>query len=186
MPAYAPDFNDPLGLLVHCHHKIESHLRNLERVADAITSDDPAVRLAAIAAAERASAHFATPGVKHTEDEELSLFPRLRARKGADVSGVLEVIESLESQHRSAEHCHEAFDVLLAALPRDRPATPELAERVRHSVQCMCQLYRPHMQLENEVIFPAAARMLDAAELAELGAEMRERRKEIMARMHRG
>lgn len=37
---HIPDFNDPLGLLVRCHERIEAQLRSLERAAEILGAGD--------------------------------------------------------------------------------------------------------------------------------------------------
>ena len=75
---YVPDFSEPLGLLVHCHVKIERQLESLERAVRLLETDDAAAVPSIMEAIVAAQRHFAGPGVKHTADEEESLFPRLR------------------------------------------------------------------------------------------------------------
>jgi hypothetical protein len=41
-------------------------------------------------------------------------------------------------------------------------------------------LYRPHIRVEDELIFPVEARILPPSELAVIGEEMRERRRDIL------
>jgi hypothetical protein len=44
-------------------------------------------------------------------------------------------------------------------------------------------LYRPHIRLENELVFPVAARILPASEIQALGEEMRARRRLILQKL---
>ena len=69
-----------------------------------------------------ACAHFSVPGVKHTKDEEVSLFPRLREYGGAEAEDALAAAEELEIQHRVAERLHAEFDALAARYRRDGSA----------------------------------------------------------------
>ncbi len=180
---HIPDFTNPLGLLVHCHERIEGQLRTLERAADILRGGDARARPAAFAAVELACAHFATPGVKHTEDEEVSLFPRLRLSGGAAGREALAAIAELEPQHRTAEQLHAEFDALFARLPRDGSADAKDLDRFGEMVAQLTALYRPHIRLENELVFPVAARILPASEIQALGAEMRARRRHLLQRL---
>jgi hemerythrin-like domain-containing protein len=130
----------------------------------------------AFAAADAAVAHFATPGVKHTEDEELSLFPRLREFGGAGGEEVLAAVREMEAQHRRAEVIHAEFESLVASMPREGSDGAGHLQRFRELVVALTALYRPHIRVENEVVFPVAARVLPAAEIQALGEEMRARR----------
>ena len=48
--------------------------------------------------------------------------------------------------------------------------------RFRAAVERLQARYRPHIALEDDAVFPAAASILTAAELAEVGGEMAHRR----------
>ena len=180
---HTPDFTNPLGLLVHCHERIEGHLRALERSAEILRAGDRRSLPSAFAAVEMACAHFATPGVKHTEDEEVSLFPRLREQGGAAGQEALAAMAELEAQHRTAEQTHAEFDELVARCPRDGSADAKESDRFGELVAQLTALYRPHIRLENELVFPVAARILPASEIQALGEEMRARRRLILQKL---
>jgi pyridoxamine 5'-phosphate oxidase len=179
---HIPDFTDPLRLLVHCHERIEAQLTALERAAEIIRAGDPRSLTRVFGAIDGAIAHFAVPGVKHTEDEEISLFPRLREHGGPAGEDVCTAMAELESQHRSAEQLHSEFDAFVATLPRDGSADARELDCFGGLVASLTTLYRPHIMLENNFVFPVAARVLPAAEIQTLGDEMRARRKDILAR----
>lgn len=178
-----PDFTNPLRLLVHCHERIEAQLGALERAAEILRKGDQGSVLPVFAAIDAACAHFALAGVKHTEDEELSLFPRLRERGGSAGQDALDAMAELESQHRNAERLHEEFDSLVARLPRDGSADKTELDRFGESVGEINALYRPHILLENNFVFPVAARVLPNSEILALGQEMKERRKDILMKL---
>ena len=174
---HIPDFTRPLELLAHCHERIEGHLRALERAAEMIERRDVRSLPLVFAATDAAVAHFATPGIKHTEDEELSLFPRLREKGGAGGAEVLAAVREMEVQHREAELIHAEFDALVRLMAHDGSAEGVHVERFKELVEAMTALYRPHIAVENEVVFPGAARVRPAAEILARGAEMRARRR---------
>lgn len=180
---HIPDFTNPMGLLVHCHERIEGQLRNLERAAEILRGGDQRSLPQTFAAIEMACAHFATSGVKHTEDEDVSLFPRLRERGGAAGQEALAAMAELESQHRSAEQMHAEFDELVARIPRDGSAEAKDMDRFGEIVADLTSLYRPHIRLENELVFPVAASVLRAEEIQALGEEMRARRRHLLQKL---
>ncbi|HWQ36679.1 MAG TPA: hemerythrin domain-containing protein [Blastocatellia bacterium] len=171
-----PDFSDPLALLVHCHERIERQLRALERAGELLREGAPETLPMAFVAIDQACAHFAGPGVKHTADEEVSLFPRLRECSQAMVREALAALDELEPQHRTAESLHAEFDAFIALLPRDGLAELSSLDRYEELTAQLTALYRPHIRLENELIFPAAAQALSPEAIALIGAEMRARR----------
>jgi pyridoxamine 5'-phosphate oxidase len=180
---HIPDFTNPLGLLVHCHERIEAQLSALERATEILRAGDTRSLPRVFAAIDGAGAHFAIPGVKHTEDEEVSLFPRLRERGGTAGQDALAAMAELESQHRTAEQLHAQFDELVGKLPRDGSADAGDLDRFSDLVAELTTLYRPHILLENNFVFPLAAEVLPASEIQALGEEMRARRKDILQKL---
>ena len=174
---HMPDFTNPLGLLVNCHERIETQLETLERSAEALRSGDSRSLSRIFGAIDAACKHFATAGVKHTEDEEISLFPRLYEKGGAAGEDALSAIAELETQHRAAEQFHCQFDGFVTTLPRDGSADGRELDCFSDLVAELTGLYRPHIQLENNLVFPVAAQILSASEIQSLGEEMRARRK---------
>jgi pyridoxamine 5'-phosphate oxidase len=174
---HMPDFTRPLALLVHCHKKIENQLCALEQVAGKLRDGTLDDKLSAFFAINVARAHFAGPLVKHTEDEEVSLFPRLRARGGRAFVEMLDALDELEKQHRLLEQLHCEFETLAADIQRDCSSQTKKIERLDCVVAALCALYRPHMRIENELVFPAAARVLLPGEIQAIGEEMRDRRR---------
>jgi len=180
---HIPDFSDPLGLLVHCHERIETQLSVLERAGEILREGDTRSLPRVFEAIDTACAHFAIPGARHTEDEEVSLFPRLRERGGTAGQDALAAMAELEAQHRRAEKLHAEFDELVGWLPRDGSADAKDLDRFSEVVAELTTLYRPHILLENNFVFPIAAEVLPASEIQALGEEMRARRKDILQKL---
>lgn len=172
-----PDFTNPLALLVHCHKKIEKQLSALEQVAGKLRDGSLDDKLSAFFAIDMARAHFAGPLVKHTEDEELSLFPRLRARGGRAFVEMFGALDELETQHRVLGQLHCEFETLAADIQRDCSCQTTKIERLDALVAALCALYRPHMRIEDELVFPAAARLLLPSDIHAIGEEMQARRR---------
>jgi hemerythrin-like domain-containing protein len=177
---HVPDFTDPLGLLVHCHERIESQLETLCRAAEVLRSGDLKSLPRAFEAIETACKHFAIAGVKHTDDEEVSLFPRLRKHGGSGGEEALAAVTELESQHRIAEQMHQQFDEFVLTLPRDGSADSRELDCFGDMTAELMAFYRPHIFIENNMVFPIAGRVLPAAEIHTLGEEMRARRQDIL------
>ena len=177
---HIPDFTNPLALLVHCHERIEGQLETLARSAEILCAGemDPVKAFGAIDAACK---HFAIAGVKHTEDEEVSLFPRLREHGGAGGEEAIAAMAELESQHRTAEEMHKQFDDFVLTLPRDGSADRRELDCLSEMVADLVAFYRPHIFMEDNLVFPIAGRVLPPAEIHALGEEMRERRKELFS-----
>lgn len=164
-------FDNPIGMLTDCHRRIEHFLAILVLVAD--RGSGRALDAEESAAVRAALEYFRTGGQRHNADEELSLFPRLRAAAG---ESALDEIASLESDHRDAARVHDAVETLYESWME----TGALAESHRQQLVSMTRrlkrLYEEHIRLEEQVVFPRAARLLNHQSLADIGNEFRARR----------
>jgi len=169
-----PSFDDPVGVLDACHRRIEERLATLERALAALPAHE------ALAILGEVVRHFDTAVVRHTEDEEHSLFPRLErapagdplgsAQRGAERSGAL-LIAELEAEHRAAEAIYLAFRTVAERVA----AEPGLTGELESHAAALCAAYRAHIAREEAELFPRA-RALAPAELRAVGIEMRLRR----------
>jgi G3E family GTPase len=99
----SPYFSDPIGLLSDCHRRVEMFLGSLRAIGDTCdVLDDDGLR-----ALENALRYFRQAAHKHTADEEVSLFPRLRQCASLHESKVAEM-ERLEKDHAWADPLHGA------------------------------------------------------------------------------
>lgn len=168
------DFSQPVDLLMDCHRRIERFLQMLLRVV-AETWGEP-LDAAHREAMETALTYFRSAAPRHTEDEEHSLFPRMRRSSDPTVMAVLAKLEALEGDHRLAEQHHARVEELgtrwLHQNRLDATATTELSGLLSD----LAETYRRHIRVEDEEVFPLAAELLSTEELEEIGQEMRQRR----------
>ena len=167
-------FDNPIGLITDCHRRIERFLAALLKLAEEHSDHPLSPEMAAALA--RALDYFRNAAPKHTADEEESLFPRLRAQQGAELSAAMTALDRLHEQHAVAEAAHAAIDEIgrrwLASGRIEAPAAAHLQERLRE----LSALYREHIQVEERDVFPLAAARLDSRERRQLGQEMAARR----------
>ena len=180
---HVPNFADPLGLMSHCHRKIEGYLAGLAASGEKLLGGSTEERAEGFRIIDAAREHFAVRGPKHTEDEEISLFPRLRDYGGNEAEDAL---AALETEHRVAEGAHSEFDELIERLPRDGSAAMQEINLFNELVTELTDLYRPHIRVEDEIIFPTAARVMPPNVLLMIGEEMRARRRELLAGLRGG
>jgi hemerythrin-like domain-containing protein len=172
--AKAHHFTDPTGLLSDCHRRIEMFLGSLQALAEII--DQPPTEDVR-RALESALRYFSQAAPKHTADEEESLFPRLRQMRNPEVVAVFSRVEKLEEEHRIAERLHEAVERIgTQYLFYENLADGEIAD-FRHSVARLAAIYKQHISIEDDLIFPMASRILSASEKQEVASEMAGRRK---------
>jgi hemerythrin-like domain-containing protein len=160
-PSPPPSFDDPVAFLTACHRRLLERLTALERAA--------AVPGAALDVLAEFVRHFDGAGVRHTDDEEASVFPRLAG------AGLGELLAALEAEHRAAEAVYLAartcVNRLLAAPELAAAIGPELAVHAA----ALAAMYREHIRREEAELFPAIS-ALPPAELRAIGIEMRLRR----------
>ena len=177
---FIPNFADPLGLMSHCHRKIEGYLAGLAFAGEILRRGRSEELAEAFRLISDAREHFAVRGPKHTEDEEESLFPRMLEFGGREAEEALSALSELESQHRLAEIVHTEFDELAGRLRQDGSAPEKELERYSELVEVMRDIYSPHIRIEDEIIFPSAARIIPAGILLTIGQEMKARRRELL------
>ncbi len=164
--AGAPSFDDPLGMLVACHGRIERQLDTLQRLAAHVPVHG--ADRDAQAAARAILRYFDNAAPNHHADEEASVFPRLLAR----TPSARDLVAALERDH------HATFD---ANWRRLRPLLAGIASGQRDSlppglVREVRAAYEAHIALENDTLIPLCADALTPEELAAIGAEMAARR----------
>jgi hemerythrin-like domain-containing protein len=164
-------FDDPIGMLKDCHRRIESFLNILCVVVDrangrTLTGEETAAIQAALN-------YFRAGGERHNADEEQSLFQRMRA---ADAAAQLDEIGGLEHDHREAGEMHHRADELYSAWIFEGTLTPEQHRELATATSNLKQIYEHHIELEETVVFPRAARMLEPDAIAAMGQEFRARR----------
>jgi hemerythrin-like domain-containing protein len=163
-------FDDPLGMLQDCHRRIEKFLGILclvaERAETGALSDE---EKNAVGAALR---YFQEGGRRHNQDEEESLFPRLMDAAANDP----DILHRLESEHQDGEELHATVAQLFSAwiargvlASGDRPLLLSATQRLKG-------LYADHIRVEEEIVFPYAARVLDRDRIREIGRELQARR----------
>lgn len=167
------NFSDPTGFLGDCHRRIEMFLGAL--VAAAAAADRP-LATEMRAALESALRYFRESAPKHNADEEESLFPRLRASGAREAEAVLAAVRDLEKEHRWAAPRHAEVERLGRRwLSAGRLTEAEAAE-FRKAVSELEAMYREHIRIEDEVVFPVASRLLSPQDRAAIGKEMAGRR----------
>jgi hemerythrin-like domain-containing protein len=161
--------DDPIGMLKDCHRRIEHFLEILCVVANraagrGLTSEETA-------AVQAALVYFRVGGQRHTADEEESLFPRLRAEsvKSEELSG-------LEEDHRQANHLHAEAEGLFAVWISAAGLSQDHQLRLQSCTEQLKLLYAEHILVEERIVFPRAAQMLDSRVIAAIAQEFRSRR----------
>jgi hemerythrin-like domain-containing protein len=167
-------FDEPLGLLSDCHRRIERFLGVLNTVCAARAGG--ALNAAEREALQRATEYFRVAAPRHTQDEEESLFPQMRASEDPRVPQALEKLQSLEADHEVAGAEHAVVDELAQRWLEAGRLEADEVDALGRALAALQALYRRHIALEDEQIFPLAARVLSGEQICRLGCEMAARR----------
>jgi len=158
----------PLDHLVACHQRIEDKLVVLERAVAHL--EDKAEE--ALYACRAVITFLDSSGMLHAEDEEESVFPRIRKHATSDE---LVYLDSLELQHREMEGFVARLRNQTKQLERDPALLPGRENLVQTALKLVA-MYRAHMASENEALTRIGHARLDEVDLAEIAFEMRLRR----------
>jgi hemerythrin-like domain-containing protein len=120
--------------------------------------------------------YFRTAAPRHSADEEQSLFPRLRSSNDPQAKAAVARLDRLESDHRVAEDHHDRVDMLGRRWLRNGTLRAGDARSLREHIAALDRLYRNHIAVEDQELFPAAERLLSASDIEAVGREMATRR----------
>jgi hemerythrin-like domain-containing protein len=167
-------FDQPIEMLCDCHRRVEHFLDVQLRVAEQY--QQLPLDQEARAAIENARAYFAESAPKHTADEEESLFPRMREVKNLN-HDCQRAMQRLEEDHQQANQMHATIDAALNQWLGGAVALPsETASQLVTHLRELRELYREHIRIEEQEVFPQASRVLPVNLLLEVGNQMRTRR----------
>ncbi len=164
---------DPLGWMTECHRRVENFTLVLVKAGrlrgGPLTSDERG-------ALESALQYFKESAPKHTEDEERSLFPRLRA-KGPEVRESLgAIMEALEREHLLLDSLHAELERLGGEWLAAGELSNQKASEFLRLAEEVSTIYEAHIAAEERQVFPVASDLLPAGELDAMAAEMAARR----------
>jgi len=160
------DRSDPFAMLERSHGRLQEHLSLLLGAAAALNVDarneDARAQLAEVADfLERSVA-------RHEEDEEASLFPRIRSR-------FAQIVATLEAEHRQQARLHQELRALVAADERgELDAT--LVDHLSDLAMTITKSYEHHIEIEELELFPKARVVLHADDKRAIADEMQARR----------
>ncbi|MHB1157890.1 MAG: hemerythrin domain-containing protein [Phycisphaerales bacterium] len=168
------DFTQPIEMMMDCHRRIEKFLMVLWQVIESAGGGplDTEHR----EALDTVLKYFRQGAPRHTEDEEKSLFPRLRDLHDAHADEVLNHIQSLEADHRMAEAAHARIDELgVRWLDGDGLDSSDI-DALEATTTQLRDTYLAHILQEDTQLFPLAKQLLNDEQLQAIGREMQQRR----------
>lgn len=162
---------DAVDLLTACHQRI----RHFTSVASKLAHAQSATADEIQKAADTVHRYFSVSLPLHEADEDESLSPVLRV--AAD-ERVCHALQAMGDQHQAIEELLERLLPLLVMIKGNPGALHEVGSEMCSVTQSLSEIVTAHLQMEEEVIFPAIRSVLAPSAQADLLREMRERRKQ--------
>jgi len=164
--ASAPTFDTPLDMLHACHERIMDQCATLQKLLQHLPTNGCDTQ--AQQAAQAVLRYFDTAGQFHHQDEEVDLFPLLRAANNADAD---ELIKRLLADHQAMDALWLRLRTQLQDIAEGQSATLE-----KNLVADFSLAYGRHVMLENTQLLPLSAKLLNEQQLHEIGKKMADRR----------
>ena len=162
----APTFNAPLEMLHACHDRIMDQCATLQKLLQHLPTHGCDVQ--AQQAAQAVMRYFDTAGQFHHQDEEVDLFPLLRAAHNADAEAL---IKRLLEEHQLMDAQWSNLRTQLQGIAEEKSAVLE-----KKLVADFSLAYGRHVMLENMQLLPLAAQLLSQQQQSDIGKKMAERR----------
>lgn len=165
----SPKTEDVVDLLTGCHDRIRYFTGAAVRLAHAqgATAEDISQTAA------RIHRYYSVSLPMHEADEEVTLRPRLGAIADERMSHAL---IAMHDQHQAIDELLERLLPLLVLVESKPENLHPVAAEMCSITRALDEMFRAHLQLEEEVIFPAIRVALPESAREEMLCEMRARR----------
>ncbi len=166
----APDFDQPVAVLKHCHDRIRKQLATLDKLLAHLPEfgADEGARQAAGAVLK----YFEKAAHLHHEDEEQDLIPMLRAvAQGEDAATLQALAPVILQDHKDMDALWQDLHEQLTAIAQGHGTSLSAS-----AVQRFSQRYVAHMEREESTMAPMALRLFSPEQMAQLGKAMQRRR----------
>lgn len=166
----APDFDQPIAVLKHCHDKIRKQINTLKNLARHTPQSGEDIDMQQ--AAQAVLRYFSTAAPNHHADEENDLLPMLQSTAvGEDAALLNSLIPEIMQEHQHMDAAWTTLDRQLRDIVSG--ASDALSES---DVTRFADLYAAHMEKEETQIAPMAKRLFSGTQMHQLGNAMRTRR----------
>lgn len=166
----APEFDQPLAVLKHCHDRIRKQVATLGKLIPHLAehgADQQAQQ-----AANAVLRYFQMAAPLHHEDEEIDLLPTLKqVAQNEDAALLQTLLPKILEQHETMASMWANLEVSLSQI-----AKGENADLKEQDVNAFEAIYQEHMQIEETQIAPMAKRLFSEAQMQVLGQAMKKRR----------
>ena len=159
---------DAVDLLLECHGRIRAFLAMATRLGEATAESAEAISDAAV----QVHRYFTLALPLHARDEEDSILPRLRGRDPV----VTLQLDAMVREHQEHQRPLARLIEACAEIGADPGRHAGLAGSVLQTATQLDRHFLQHLAREEEVVFPAVRRFLDASTDASIVREIRLRR----------
>lgn len=157
-------------LLLGCHDRIRYFLA----IAEKLSRVNGAPEADIASAVEKVLRYFTVALPLHEADENVSLHPRLLASHAGP--RVLVATDTMVAEHRAINETLQQLLPLWKRLQKEPSQLATLSKKLAPLTRQLSQRFDAHLKLEEEIVFPALDQVLSAPQLAEIAAEMKQRR----------
>ena len=161
---------DAVDLLLGCHQRI----RHFTGVAVKLAHAQGGVAEEIAQAAAGVHRYYSVSLPLHEADEDHTLQPRLQPVVDEKVRHAL---LAMSDQHQAIDELLERLLPLLVLVKNNSDILPQVGGEMCSITKALEEIFTAHLQMEEEVIFPAIRQVLPESARAEMLREMQERRK---------
>jgi iron-sulfur cluster repair protein YtfE (RIC family) len=162
---------DAVDLLIGCHLRIRHFTAAAVKLAHAQGAGSDEIRQAAASVYR----YYSVSLPLHEADEEDTVRPRLDPVAGERVRHAL---LAMADQHQGIYEFVERLMPLLQLVQQNPAALPQVGGEMCSLTSALDEIFRAHLELEEQVIFPAIRESLPESARAEMLTEMQQRRKQ--------
>jgi hemerythrin-like domain-containing protein len=169
--APAASFEDPIAMLLECHNRIRASLELLQKLTLHLKVNGNNAQTARAATDIRRYFDIAAP--LHHQDEELHVFPALQK---SHVVAIQTYVNRVQADHLRMNDQWSTLQTFLVDLSIESPKTV-WSQSLDDQVLAFKTLYEEHLNIEEQLLFPALAMAVSMEELENMGLEMQQRRR---------
>jgi hemerythrin-like domain-containing protein len=163
-------FEDPVAMLLECHDRVRISLDLLQKLCAHLQTKGQDVHTAS--AATDVLRYFDIAAPLHHQDEELHVFPALRK---SHVVAIQTYVERAQADHIRMNDQWSALRTTLLDLASGKRETM-WSQAFSDQVYSFTATYDEHLNIEEQLLFPALSMAVGAEELEGMGLEMQQRR----------
>jgi hemerythrin-like domain-containing protein len=163
-------FDDPVAMLFECHNRVRISLDLLRKLCAHLQTKGQDEHTAS--AATDILRYFDIAAPLHHQDEELHVFPALRK---SHVIAIQTYVERAQADHIRMNDQWSALRITLLDLASAKRET-KWSQTFSDQVYSFTATYDEHLNIEEQLLFPALSMAVGAKELEDMGLEMQQRR----------